>query len=91
MPDQGTAQQSESMNTREKVSEWWELWCEVPDRDPVRTDRYGVAVDVRVPREGFPTLDAALLAKEARGNRFDRIVHVVRYRRTRCLTETGTR
>lgn len=47
------------MSDREKVSEWWEVWICAPGQPPVRPNRYGMAVDFRIPHEGHPTREGA--------------------------------
>ena len=69
------------MGKREKVSEWWEVWVCVPGKEPVRVDRYGYAIDVRVPREGWPEPSSARKVCRTSG-RYAKLVHVTRYRKT---------
>jgi hypothetical protein len=61
-------------------AEWWELWCERPGSRPIFIAMYGEAVPPWIPEGCYPTRALAREEKRRRCNRFDRILHVRRYK-----------
>lgn len=67
--------------TREKVSEWWEVWWRKRGATPCRMRAYGYPNDPRIGQEGFVSREEAQTYILQAQNKYHRIVHVVRYRR----------
>jgi len=75
-------QSEESPTSRVLKAEWWELWWVKPGSRPCFIPAYGEAVSEWIPDRCYPTRKDALDQKKKRGNRYDRVVHVKRYRRS---------
>ena len=66
--------------SREKVSEWFEVWVEVPGYTPCRLRRYGAYDDFRIHPDAFATRKEAEDECKMAG-KYARIVRVIRYRK----------
>ena len=62
-------------------AEWWELWCHRPSSKPIFVPMYGEAIPLWIPDGCYPSRVLVIEEKRRRCNRFDRILHVRRYKR----------
>lgn len=68
---------------RKLKAEWWELWWEKPGQKPQFVPMYGEPIPPWIPDGCYPSRELALDEKKKRDNRFDRLVHVRRYRKAK--------
>ena len=68
---------------RKRVSEWWEVWWKKPGGEACRVTGLGGWVpDPCLHRDAFVSREEARIYVRQQKNKYLRIVHVVRYRRS---------
>jgi hypothetical protein len=81
--DLAVALLSQGHDDRQLRAEWWELWWVRPGSEPIFVPMYGAPALWWVPDGCYPTRALALHEKKRRANKFDRIVHIRRYRKVK--------